>query len=117
MKRVDIFSKKYYTDFQDVDEDARTVVNHGGHWAYGKAAGVACRHTYDIHTNTYSHVASPTMKNWSVIIRIIMMSTKTRHPFWLKGGIGSRKAMWVSQIVICVILLQIHSILLLLEKK
>ena len=49
---------KYYTDWQDVDEDSRTIINHGGHDTYGITAGAACRHMYDIHTNTYSYVAS-----------------------------------------------------------
>ena len=50
--------EKYYTDWQDVDEDARTIIDHGGHDTYGNFAGVACRHMYDIRTKTYGHVAS-----------------------------------------------------------
>ena len=52
---------KYYTDWHDVDEETRTILAYGGYWdTWGKseAAGMMCRHMYDIHTNTYDVVAS-----------------------------------------------------------
>ena len=31
--------EKYYTDWQDVDEDARTIADHGGSWGFGWSSG------------------------------------------------------------------------------
>jgi len=31
--------RKYYTDWQDVDEDARTIADHGGSWGFGWSSG------------------------------------------------------------------------------
>ena len=98
MKRVDIFSKKYYTDFHNVDEDVNAISVYGGYWIEGELVGVTDRNMCDSSTTSVPHVASPTMKNWSVIIRMRMMSTKIQSPSRFKVGCGSRKAMWVSRI-------------------
>ena len=34
---------KYYTDFQDVDEDLRTIMYQGGRWFNGSYAGIMHR--------------------------------------------------------------------------
>ena len=47
-----------------------------GGWQDGENAGIAYRHLGDAPSFVFDHVASPAMKNWSVIIRIGMMSTK-----------------------------------------
>ena len=76
MKRVDIFSKKYYTDFHDVDEDVETLAAYGGHWAEERTNGMYRRHLNGWANKDYSaiDVASSTVE--FNIIRITMMSTK-----------------------------------------
>ena len=76
MKRVDIFSKKYYTDFHNVDEDLRAIVAHGGVWNNQTSVGIALRNVIDTSTTIGDSVASSNMKK-SLIMRISMMSTKT----------------------------------------
>ena len=58
MKRVDIFSKKYYTDFHDVDEDMASILAYGGFWIAGNWPGIAYRDMCDSPTNTLDIVAS-----------------------------------------------------------
>ena len=54
---------KYYTDWQDIDEDQMTICDHGGHWNYGDQTGAATRHMYDIHSTMHTHVAYKYNKN------------------------------------------------------
>lgn len=50
--------RKYYTDNHDVDEDARTIVRHGGWYVDGNLSGFTCRLMYETPTNTSESVAS-----------------------------------------------------------
>ena len=47
-----------YTDFHGVDEDERTIVNHGGSWYDGIVVGVAVRNVSTGPTFTTNNVAS-----------------------------------------------------------
>ena len=38
---------KYYADWNDVDEDMRTVPAYGGRWYEGNQAGIALRNLYN----------------------------------------------------------------------
>ena len=58
MARVDIFSKKYYTDYHDVDEELRTIIPQGGSWWENDGVGVAFRRMIDPPTITHDDVAS-----------------------------------------------------------
>ena len=58
MKRVDIFSKKYYTDSHNVDEDIRAISLYDGDWTTGIAAGITMRYMGDSPSNSFEHVAS-----------------------------------------------------------
>ena len=64
MKRVDIFSKKYYTDYHDVDEDAMTIVRLcGNHPGVSPWTGITHRLLMDGLTIVYDSVASRKNKN------------------------------------------------------
>ena len=67
---------KYYTDWHDVDEDVPTIVRLGGDRTRRTEVGITQRDMNDIRTNTYGAVASSDIRKKSLIIRIIMMSTK-----------------------------------------
>ena len=58
MKRVDIFSKKYYTDWHDVDEDLTAIAIYGGTYDRGNTVGIMNRNLYDSSTNIFNSVAS-----------------------------------------------------------
>ena len=58
MARVDIFSKKYYTDWHDVDEDWVTLTVQGTAYPDGVEAGVINRRASASPGDTSSHVAS-----------------------------------------------------------
>ena len=85
---------KYYTDWHDVDEDKTTMTNYGGFWSRDNDVGVMIRDLYqspDYDPGTVdTHVASSDTQKYR-IIRILMMSTKTRRPCRLKVGIGFGK--------------------------
>ena len=103
---------KYYTDLHDVDEELRTISVHGGYWNEGEFVGVTRRHMYDNPITLGFFVASSNMKN-SLIIRIIMMSTKA---WWLVRcmvDIGSITPLQVSRIEIWVVLLPMYPLMLL----
>ena len=67
---------KYYTDAHDVDEDLRTISFHGGMFIDGRQAGVTQRYTRSDVPHSSDAVASSDIRKKSLIIRIIMMSTK-----------------------------------------
>ena len=48
----------YYTDFQDVDEDSKTIVRYGGDWINGTQAGITFRHMDHTPADTSDYVAS-----------------------------------------------------------
>ena len=50
--------EKYYTDWQDVDEDIATIPGQGGYWSHGLFVGVTQRHLFDFPTNVHDIVAS-----------------------------------------------------------
>ena len=50
--------EKYYTDWQDVDEDIATIPGQGGYWSHGFFVGVTQRHLFDFPTNVHDIVAS-----------------------------------------------------------
>ena len=64
-----------YTDYHDVDEDLRTLLEQGGRWTNGGMAGITRREMYESSTNTLDIVAS--VCQHSRIIRMRIMSTKT----------------------------------------
>ena len=37
---------KYYTDWHDVDEDSKTIVNHGGGWTNEAQVGIMLRYLW-----------------------------------------------------------------------
>ena len=53
---------KYYTDWNDVDEDLRTISLHGGFWSHDSFGGF-CDRSVDNSGLTNSTVASSNMKN------------------------------------------------------
>ena len=65
MARVDIFLKKYYTDFHDVDEETRSVVIHGGWWTNlgGGWQGIVYRDIKYSPSYTSDDVASSNTQN------------------------------------------------------
>ena len=65
MKRVDIFSKKYYTDWHDVDEDRATIADYGGYWGNADSgrAGMFKRDMFYTITSLQDHVASSNTQN------------------------------------------------------
>ena len=63
MKRVDIFSKKYYTDWHDVDEDLRTIAIQGGAWTDISYAGITHRDPWNSPSAISGDVASLKNKN------------------------------------------------------
>ena len=67
-----------YTDNHDVDENERTISSYGGLWMYdGDRAGITARNLYSSSLILDSTVASSNIQKYRVI-RILMMSTKTR---------------------------------------
>ena len=66
-----------YTDFHDVDEDRRTISIQGGEWPAGNTAGIMVRFVIDSPSSAWDTVASSYIQKYE-IIRILMMSTKTR---------------------------------------
>ena len=58
MKRVDIFLKKYYTDWHDVDEDRMTITRLGSGWTENLTAGVMKRELYQYSSDSALDVAS-----------------------------------------------------------
>ena len=65
----------------DVDEDLRTISAHGGWWNHVNDAGITSRWIIDTPTTSVSNdVASMCrhLRIMFIVIRMIMMSTKTR---------------------------------------
>ena len=61
---VGIYDEFYsYTDYHDVDEDARTIVRHGRYWGGESYAGITQRGVNDNPTNTFDAVASSNIQN------------------------------------------------------
>ena len=58
MKRVDIFSKKYYTDGHDVDEESITNSLHGGEWFAGSWVGITDRFVTAISAISTTHAVA-----------------------------------------------------------
>ena len=58
MKRVDIFSKKYYTDQHDVDEDVMAIISKGGRFNMTSASGLFRTDLFDPPNHVNPTVAS-----------------------------------------------------------
>ena len=104
---------RYYTDEHHVDEDLTAILLQGGWWAQGTFTGITYREMIFVPTDAYTIVASSDMKN-SLIIRIFMVSTKTRRLSRIKVEIGLLEVGQVLCIEMCSILPLIQPIMLLL---
>ena len=101
-----------YADWNDVDEDLMTVSSQGGEWFDNTYCGVMFRDLSDVPGNYFRGAASRSPKV-ILIIRMIMMSTKTCAPSCFKVECGTRTTTQVSHVDIWAIRLLPHGILLL----
>ena len=85
-----------YTDGFNVDEDMAAISYQGGYWDYRDQEGIARRCMDYTSADADSYVASSNMKNWSNIIRIGTMLTKTCLIYWIKVGIRAMQTWQVS---------------------
>ena len=84
-----------YADWNDVDEDLMTVSSQGGEWFDNTYCGVMFRDLSDVPGNYFRGAASRSPKV-ILIIRMIMMSTKTGRLLLVVVDIGTFQAWQVS---------------------
>ena len=102
MKRVDIFLKKYYTDWHEVDENMVTIVNQSGMWTHGSVVGIAFRTMNDTPTSSPDYVASSDISKIDYLIHGLSRCRRRQYRYALLRWKFERfRRMWC-HVPICV---------------